>query len=135
MASYNNPLQLAVDLIFKASLYKPLTPLMELHWVCWSFIQTTSVHVVIITDMWFLISNHYIWWFGYYRTRVQYLRADQFYASYPGGIELLTGTAKVYPIAWSIMEKFHLSWRSFLLVYWFLWNSTSLFILSYIKQR
>lgn len=31
----------------------------------------------------------------FYRTRAGYSRADQFYASYPAGTELLTDTAKV----------------------------------------
>ncbi|PSR88162.1 Molybdopterin synthase catalytic subunit like [Actinidia chinensis var. chinensis] len=52
-------------------------------------------------------------------TRAGYSRGDQFYASYPAGIELLTDTAKLYkvalgncfeeeewgPIEWCIMAK------------------------------
>ncbi|KAH7836250.1 hypothetical protein Vadar_034025 [Vaccinium darrowii] len=52
-------------------------------------------------------------------TRAGYSRADQFYASYPAGTELLTDAAKLYkaalgncfeeeewgPIEWSIMAK------------------------------
>ncbi|KAE9450369.1 hypothetical protein C3L33_17730, partial [Rhododendron williamsianum] len=52
-------------------------------------------------------------------TRAGYSRADQFYASYPAGTELLTDTAKLYkaalgncfeeeewgPIEWSVMAK------------------------------
>lgn len=39
------------------------------------------------------------------RTRAGYSRADQFYASYPAGTELLTDTAKVIgclPINWKV---------------------------------
>lgn len=50
-------------------------------------------------------------WFWFCRTRAGYSRADQYYASYPAGTELLTDTSKVFFLIES--EKFHLFWCYF----------------------